>query len=154
MASANGIEVRIDIDVDAPARRVWDALVDWDNQGAWMLYTTVRATTQQGRGVGARIEARTGFGRFTIVDPMVITVWQPPVRCVVRHTGAVLRGVGVFEVEPLTPTHSRLVWSEQLSPPLGVAGRLVWQAAAPSLRHGLRRSLQRFAALVEAADRA
>lgn len=154
MASPNGITVRVDVEIDAPARRVWDALVDWDNQGAWMLGTTVRTTALDGRGVGGRIEARTGVGRFAVLDTMVITVWQPPRRCVVRHTGFLVHGEGVFEVEPLETTRSRLVWSERLRAPLGPAGKLAWYAVGPAFRHGLRRSLKRLAALVEAADRA
>src|SRR4051795_713007 len=47
------------VDVDAPPEQVWAALVDWDRQGEWVLFTDVRAVGDA-RGVGGRFDAVTG----------------------------------------------------------------------------------------------
>jgi len=143
-------EFMASVDVDAPHAAVWDALVDWDRQGEWMLATTVRATSAHGRGVGGGIEARTGAGPVGFVDTMVITVWEPPNRCVVEHTGRVVRGHASFEVLPLPDARSRVVWREVIDVPGGRAGRVLWPLVAVPSSLGVRWSLRRFARQVAA----
>ncbi|MFZ0325487.1 MAG: SRPBCC family protein [Actinomycetes bacterium] len=138
-------EVVVAVEVDAPPEVVWDAVTDWPRQSQWMLGTTVRATTAGGVGLGGGIEAYTGIGRVGFLDPMVITEWDPPRRCVVRHTGRVVRGDGVFEVLALPLGRSRFVWSEVLQIPGGWLGRLGWPVVAPAFVLGVRRSLQSLA---------
>jgi len=133
-------------DVNAPAERVWSALVDWDRHDAWMLLT--RATG--GAAVGESIEAFTGIGRFGFLDRMTIVVWEPPHRAVVRHTGRVVRGSGAFEVRELSAGRSTVVWSEWVDLPLGVLGRAGWPLVRPLLRVGVSFSLRRLARYVEA----
>jgi hypothetical protein len=142
-------EITIDVIVDAPPEAVWDAVTDWPRQSEWMLGTTVRATDQDGVGVGGGIEAFTGVGRLGFLDTMVITEWDPPRRCVVDHTGRVVRGLGVFEVFALPDGRSRFVWSEELDLPLGVLGRLGWPLVRPGFAWGVRRSLEALARDVE-----
>ncbi len=133
-------------DVDAPAQRVWDLLTDWDQHDRWMLLTSASG----GRAEGAQIEAFTGIGRVGLRDPMTIVVWDPPQRCVVRHTGRIVRGSGAFEVRELGPSRSRIVWSEWLDLPLGPVGRLGWLLVRPLARFGVALSLRRLARLVGA----
>ena len=133
--------VSLAVDVAAPAQQTWDAAVDWDRQGEWMLGTRVSG----GHGVGARVEAFTGLGRLGFLDTMTITAWVPPYRCEVLHTGRVVRGTGVFEVVDLGDGRSRFVWSEVLDLPLGLLGRLGWPLVRPLFLAGVRRSLARFA---------
>jgi uncharacterized protein YndB with AHSA1/START domain len=142
--------VRVDVLVEAPVEAVWAAVVDWDRQSEWILGTTVRATTNGGLGLGACVEAYTGVGPLGFLDTMVITEWEPPVRCIVLHTGRVVRGTGAFEVFALPGGRSRFVWSEQLDLPLGRLGRLGWPLARPALMAGVRASLSRLARTVEA----
>lgn len=146
-------ELVLAVEVDAPAERVWARLVDWDRQGAWMLGTRVRGTARDGQGVGGGIEAFTGVGPLGFLDTMVVTQWEPPRRCVVRHTGRVVRGAGAFEVEPLDEGRCRFVWSEWFDPPLGALGQLGFLAVRPLLRAGLELSLRRFARLAGDAGR-
>jgi carbon monoxide dehydrogenase subunit G len=141
-------ELTVTVEVDAPPRRVWDALVDWDHQGDWMIGTRVRATAQGGVGVGGRLEAFTGIGPLGLLDTMVITEWDPPRRCVVRHTGRLIRGEGIFAVEELPGARSRVRWTELLDLPLGAAGRAGWSLVRPAARAALLHSLRRFAARV------
>jgi hypothetical protein len=139
-------ELVVTADVDAPAQDVWDLLTDWDQHDRWMLLTSASG----GRAEGAQIEAFTGLGRVGLRDPMTIVVWDPPLRCVVRHTGRIVRGSGAFEVRELAPSRSRIVWSEWLDLPLGPVGRLGWLLVRPLARFGVALSLRRLARLVEA----
>jgi hypothetical protein len=137
------VEVTARIQVPAPPERTWRAVVDWPAQGEWMLATRVRGD----HGLGARVVARTGIGPVRFTDTMVITSWEPPHRCVVAHTGRVVRGAGVFEVVP-AGTGSEFRWTERLDLPLGAAGRWAWRLARPLARRGMGLSLRRFARLV------
>ncbi|HMA46775.1 MAG TPA: SRPBCC family protein [Frankiaceae bacterium] len=139
-------ELVLTVDVDAPPATVFAAATDWAGQGEWMLGTRVRPTHRGGVGVGGRVTAFTGAGRLGFLDPMEITVWEPPRRCLVRHLGGVVRGAGAFEVEELPDGRSRFVWSEWLELPLGVLGQLGWLLVRPAAVAGVRRSLRRFAA--------
>lgn len=139
-------ELVVTADVRAPAQALWDVLTDWDLHDRWMLLTSASG----GRAEGASIAAFTGVGRLGISDPMTIVVWEPPRRCVVRHTGRIVRGSGAFEVQDLGPERSRVVWSEWLDLPLGIVGRLGWLVVRPLTRLGVAASLRRLARLVEA----
>jgi hypothetical protein len=141
--------IAVDVLVDAPPQLVWDAVTDWPRQSEWMLGTTVRATDLGGVGVGGGIEAFTGVGKAGFLDTMVITEWDPPRRCVVRHTGAVVKGLGIFEVLALPGNRSRFVWAEELDLPLGVLGRMGWPVVRPGFAWGVRRSLQKLARDIE-----
>jgi hypothetical protein len=100
-----------------------------------------------GQGVGATVTARTGLGPVGFTDTMVITEWHPPHRCVVRHTGRLVRGTGVFEVAS-KGTMSEFSWTEQLRLPSRVPGRLArWLAGVPG-RWVMDTSLRRFRRLV------
>ena len=132
-------------EVAAPVERVWDVLTDWDVHDRWMLLTRA----QGGKAEGATISAFTGIGRVGFLDTMVITVWEPPHRAVIRHTGKLVRGSGAFEVEAVRPGVSRVVWSEWVDLPFGVLGRLGWPLGRPVLRALIQYSLRRFARYVE-----
>ena len=58
-------------------------LTDWDVHDRWMLLTRAEG----GRAEGETISAFTGVGPVGFLDTMMITVWEPPPRAVVRHTG-------------------------------------------------------------------
>lgn len=134
-------------DVDAPAEQVWEVLTDWAVHDRWMLLTHAEGD----RAEGGEIRAFTGVGRIGFLDTMRITVWEPPRRAVVRHTGKVVRGSGAFEVEDLGGGRSRVVWSEWVLLPLGVVGQLAWPVARIPLRLLLQASLRRLARYVVAA---
>ena len=145
------VTLTLTVDVDAPVEDTWRAAVDWDRQGEWVLGTTVRATARGGAGVGGGLEAFTGVGRVGFLDTMEITAWEPPHRCEVLHTGRVVRGTGLFEVQERPRGRSRFVWQETLDLPLGVVGRLGWPLVRPLFAAGVRSSLKRFARMVESA---
>ena len=140
----------VDQIIAAPPQIVWDAVTDWGAQSDWVLATKVVAGHGNGHGVGGQLEAFTGFGRLGVRDPMTVIEWNPPWRCVVKHRGDVVRGLGIIEVLALPAGRSRLVWAEDLELPLGLVGTLGWPAARPLAAWGIRRSLRTFARLVEA----
>ena len=139
-------EVVVTTVVAAEAEEVWEALTDWPLHDKWMLFTRASG----GSGVGSTIEAFTGLGPLGILDTMTIVVWEPPRRCVVRHTGRVVRGSGAFEVLDLGGGYSRIIWSEWLDLPLGRLGRAGWPLAVPFVKAGVAFSLRRLARYVEA----
>jgi len=137
------VEITSRVLVPAEPGELWRLAMDWPRQGDWMLGTHVSG----GQGVGATVTARTGLGPVAFTDTMVITEWYPPHRCVVRHTGRVVRGTGVFEVAPVG-TMSEFAWTERLRLPSRVPGRLArWLAGGPG-RWMMDASLRRFRRLV------
>jgi hypothetical protein len=133
------VEVTSRVLVPAEPAELWRLAMDWERQGEWMLGTRVSG----GQGVGAAVTARTGLGPVGFMDTMVIAQWYPPHRCVVRHTGRVVRGTGVFEVSPRGPV-SEFAWTERLWLPGPVPGWLArWLAAGPG-RWLMDASLRRF----------
>lgn len=142
-------ELVLRVQVQAPPQVVWEAITDWEHQGEWMLGTTVRPTHRDGRGVGGRFEAWTGIGPVGFLDTMDITTWDPPWRCLVRHTGSVVRGAGAFEVQDLGTGRSDFVWSEWLELPLGRVGQVGWLLVRPFAAVGVQLSLRRFARWAE-----
>ena len=150
---APSLEVSARTRVRATPERVWLVAMDWSRQGEWIPATQVHG----GMGVGAQVVARTAVGPVGFTDTMIITDWDPPRRCVVRHTGKVVRGDGIFEVIP----HGELTefrWTELVELPLpaalqrGVARRatqfLGRRAVAPLARRSLQHALTRLARLL------
>jgi uncharacterized protein YndB with AHSA1/START domain len=137
------------LEIDARPERVWAAVTDWERQGEWMFATDVRTVGGEARRLHGRMVARTGLslpgGRHVgVVDTMVITEWDPPRRVVVQHTGRVVRGPGIVEIEP----HGDGVvftWTERLHPPFGLLGEILATLIRPFFLAGVRFSLRRFA---------
>ena len=140
------------VDVALPAQAVWAAAVDWERQGRWLPLTKVQIVSAgPGGGLGTRIVARTGFGPLAVADRMTVTQWDPPRRATVAKTGRVMRGSAWFEVHPLGPDRSRLVWGEVLTPPpLGPLARPVGVLLELGTRAFFHLALRRFAAEVTA----
>jgi len=141
------VEITWRVAISADPERVWKAAVDWPSQHRWMWGTRVRG----GHALGASVVARTSIGRAGFTDTMVITEWAPPRRCVLRHTGRVVRGLGILEVVGQAES-CHLEWTERLQLPLGPVGRLGWPVVRPLVRWGLDSSLRRFKRLIEGAD--
>ena len=138
-------ELVLSVDVDAEPPVVWRALTDWHRQGEWMIATTVRPTYRDGQGAGGQLEARTGLGPLAVVDSMTITAWEPPYRCLVRHTGRAIAGAAAFEVAQLPGGRSRFTWAEWLELPMGALGQAGFLVVRPLVAAGIRRSLRQFA---------
>jgi hypothetical protein len=148
------VELRASVDVDAAPERVFAAMTDWARQGEWMPGTRVTAVKGRGDAVGDEILARTALpagrlGRVGFDDRMRITGWERPVRCEVLHLGRVVRGAGVFLVQPREDGGSRYTWIEWVEPPLGLLGQAGLRLGRRTTELALRAALRRFARWVE-----
>ena len=141
--------IELEVLVQAPALQVWNAITNWQAQSDWMLGTKVWPVNGYGTGVGGQIEAFTGIWRIGFLDTMEITAWNPPTKCDVLHTGRVVRGTGTFEVVATSDSTSKFIWSENLDLPLGVIGKVGFTIVKPGFIYGVRKSLEKFADLVE-----
>jgi carbon monoxide dehydrogenase subunit G len=139
------VAVHAAVDVEAPAERVWEVLVDWQRHGEWVPFTRAEGGAEE----GASVEAWTGVGTVGFLDTMVISDWEPPTRVTVRHTGRLVRGEGRFDLLDLPGGRCRVTWSELVDLPLGAAGRAGWIAVGPFARLMLRTALGRLAKLFE-----
>ena len=137
------------IDIQAPALSVWNGITNWPAQGKWMMGTKVHSLDGDGHAQDARIEAFTGIGKLGFLDTMTITLWEPPLRCDVVHTGKVVRGTGTFQVTSIHEHASRFLWAEDLEIPLGIVGKLGFSLIKPFFIWGIKKSLAKFAHLVE-----
>ncbi|MFN2495955.1 MAG: SRPBCC family protein [Pseudonocardiaceae bacterium] len=139
------VNLTLRVDVDVAPETVFAAATDWERQNEWILGTTVRIRGGDGRSVGSEVVAVTGVRGMGVTDSMRITEWDAPHRCEVRHTGWVVRGVGIFAVAPRGPDSATFEWTERLELPFGALGRRSWSLVQPVFRWGLQRSLDRFA---------
>jgi uncharacterized protein YndB with AHSA1/START domain len=142
------------MEIDAPPERVWAAVTDWTRQGEWMFATDVREVSGPARRLHGRMVARTGLPlpggrRLGVVDTMVITEWDPPRRVVVQHTGRIVRGPGIVEIEP-RGDGVLFTWTERLHPPFGLLGEIGAVLIRPFFVAGVRFSLRRFARFARA----
>lgn len=134
----------------APIEKVWAEIENWSGQGTWMLSTTVWLTSDQRTGVGTTIAAFTGpfhkrypaFSTFGLLDTMKVTVWEPPTRCEVVHTGAPLKGTGIFLLEAESSNSCLFHWSETIE-----IHRALFLLGAPFIWLGVKISLWRFSRL-------
>jgi uncharacterized protein YndB with AHSA1/START domain len=114
MASNSKNTLAIQVHYDAPIEKVWAKIADWSSQGEWMVATRVWVTSEISEGVGTSIAAFTGpshriypaFSFLGLLDNMTVTLWEPPHRCDVIHTGKILKGTGTFQLESTSPHSS------------------------------------------------
>jgi hypothetical protein len=144
VAVSSPLEIVARVRVRADADRVWRTATDWSRQHEWIWATRVRG----GQGLGATVTGWTGLGPVGFTDTMVITEWDPPRRCVVEHTGRLIRGAGIFEVRADGP-ESEFGWTEDLVLPLPPAlGRVAAAVIRPVAERALTAALRRFARIV------
>ncbi|WP_433129181.1 SRPBCC family protein [Micromonospora sp. CA-240977] len=141
-------EVTATVIVDAPAERVFAALLAWDRQSDWIPFTRVRVVEGDGRE-GSRVEAVTALGRAVLRDEMRVIRVDEPYEIGVVHYGQLLRGPGVLRCTQLGRDRTQVVWHEWFHLPGGRAGRLAWPVLWPGSKLGLTQALKRFARLVE-----
>lgn len=139
------VELSLFVDIKASQKEVFDKVVDWENQGDWMLGTKVSRTKNNGHGVGGEINAWTGLWKFGFNDPMVFTNWVEPKVVDVLHTGKIVKGTGSMVVEKVDENNSKFIWSESIILPLGIIGKIGWIFIKPFFKAGIKYSLNKFA---------
>lgn len=151
--------------VAAPRDVVWDVLVDWERQPAWMVDArAVHVLGTQREGVGVVLRCPTRVLGWTVQDLLRVTAWEPRRRLEIVHLGRIITGSGGFELEDrpddddgaVGPAPGRGVagtvvrWWEEVDPPLGALGELVAsRGLLPVLRRIFGRSLRNLAAVAE-----
>ena len=143
MDETSSCHAEASVELPLAPQDAWDAVMDWERQSRWMLFTRVWATGQGGTGVGGGVAARTSVGGVGFTDDMVITQWDPPRECTVKHLGKVVRGTGTFSITSATTSGSTFTWSEDVVPPLGRVGVVGWAVVRPGFEWMMRVSLRR-----------
>ena len=140
MNNSIAITVKLPVSID----KAWDSIQDWESQSNWMLLTKVWVTSKIRKGIGTEIEAFTGLVPskkfFGILDSMRVTQWNPPYSCEVLHTGKIIKGTGLFQLEKINEEETLFHWSE-----IVIAPRALFFLIFPGLYLGVRISLSRFA---------
>ena len=141
------VRLSVSVPVAAPVEAVFAGMVDLAAQDEWMLGTRLFALAGDipVPRVGSRLAALTGLSGLGVLDLMEVTVYDPPRRWETRHTGGVIKGRGIFTVDPAGPGACVATWGEEVELPLGRLGRIGWVVARPAIAWGLRRSLERLA---------
>ena len=140
MNNSIAITVKLPVSID----KAWDSIQDWESQSNWMLLTRVWVTSEIRKGIGTEIEAFTGLVPskkfFGILDSMRVTQWNPPYSCEVLHTGKIIKGTGLFQLEKINEEETLFHWSE-----IVIAPRALFFLIFPGLYLGVRISLSRCA---------
>lgn len=146
------VSVGAAVTVPVDSERAFSELVDAEGQGRWMFGTTIYPVdgAAASPSVGSRLVAFTGIAGLGILDVMEVTEHVPGQRWVVAHHGRVIRGSGIFTVEPRTGNQCVVRWTEDLELPFGILGRIGWPLVRPGVKWGLQHSLKKFAALLRA----
>ena len=135
----------------APRALVWDLLTDWERQPEWMVDAeAVEVVSARREGVGVTLRCPTDLFGVTVEDVMRVTRWEEQRRVDVVHLGRIIVGTGVFELHDGPGGTTRIVWWEEIDPPLGAVGR--WGAeriVLPLIRRIFQRSLTQLAGLAE-----
>ena len=105
-------------DFDAPAKVVWDELVDWAGHARWIPATRVEVAPGDPLAVGAEFTAWTGAGPLALKDHMRVAQvdWEDTTSsgtCTVDKLGPILIGTAGFTVTP-QGDGARLEWLEDV----------------------------------------
>ncbi|WP_405103114.1 SRPBCC family protein [Micromonospora sp. NBC_01412] len=141
-------EVTATVIVNAPAERVFAALVAWERQSDWIPFTTVKVVEGDG-GEGSLVEAVTALGPAVLRDEMRVVRVDAPYEVGVVHCGRLLRGPGVLRCTQIEGGRTQVVWHEWFHLPGGTAGRVAWPVLWPGSKVSLTQVLKRFGRLVE-----
>lgn len=130
---------------DAPARTVWDELVDWEAHAAWIPMTKMDVAPGDPTAVGATFTATTGIGPLAMPDRMEVVRcdWDNSTSsgdCEVTKLGPVLTGTAGFTVSP-DGTGAVLDWVEDVQVPYTpqFLAPVVARMGAAGFKLGMRR---------------
>lgn len=134
--------------IRAPRERAWAELADLEDQPRWMHDAKrIRVLTPGPPGVGTRAEADVRILGVGVLDPVLVTAWEPPSRFAIAHVGR-FAGAGEITLADEGGTATEVTWRETLRAPLlpHVGGLLL----GPLLRRVFQADLERLRDLVEA----
>lgn len=135
--------VTVSVIVPAPITDVWDDLSRLEAHSEWMAdAASIRFEGDQRSGLGTQMVVETKVGPLRTSDRLEFIEWDPPQRMQVRHNG-IVRGTGAFALSEEAPG-TRFTWSENLSFPWFLGGRMAAIVAAPVLRRIWKGNLERY----------
>lgn len=131
----------------------FEAMVDLAAQQRWMIATRLYPLEADAPvpQVGSRVAAFTGVGGLGFLDTMTVTAYEPPHRWVVDKDGQLLRGIGTMQVTPVSGG-CRASWTNELTLPFGILGRLAFPVIRPVAELALRACLQRMARMLRTGE--
>lgn len=140
--------IQVAIDIGRSPADVWRVVEPVETHVEWMQDAVrIDFTTDQHRGVGTRFVCRTKVGPMALDDHMEITAWQEPTAdelglIGVTHSG-LISGSGRFELSPADGgSRTNFAWTEELTFPWWLGGRLGARVGAPVLTWVWRRNLR------------
>jgi uncharacterized protein YndB with AHSA1/START domain len=112
------IEFTVPYRFEAPAKPVWDELVDWAGHAAWIPATRVEVAPGDPTAPGATFTAWTGIGKLSLEDRMRVVScdWDDASQsgaCEVEKLGPILLGRAAFTVTA-DGDGARLEWVEDV----------------------------------------
>jgi hypothetical protein len=129
----------------APARVVWDELIDWKAHEQWVPMTRVEVGPGDPHQVGATFTAWTGPWKLALKDMMrVVTLdWiedDQHGHCEVDKLGPVLKGRAGFTVRP-SGSGSEVAWVEDVTVPYvpRILTPIVAKLGAAGFRLGMKK---------------
>lgn len=140
-------ELRTEIEIDAPAERVWEVLMDFDSYPAWNPFiTSLSGEARRGATLTARLEPPDGRGMT--FKPAVVRVEAPMEFRWLGHflVPRIFDGEHIFELHP-SDSGTRFVQREEFGGLL-VAPMLRWIGA--NTRRGFEEMNQALKERVEA----
>lgn len=102
--------------VGAAPEHVWRLLTTFSAHGRWIPLTSITTDPGEPR-VGWGFTGRSGRGPIRLVDPMVVTLWEPPNHVHLVKLGPVLLGWADIGVEPVAGG-AEVTWAEEIRPPV------------------------------------
>jgi hypothetical protein len=149
--SRRGSSIEVSTLIEASPDDIWDDVEDISSHAEWMTdAVAIRFTGDRTSGVGTTFECDTAVGPFRLTDLMEVTEWHPGRAMGVRHVG-VVRGDGVFRIEPVGDRATRFTWTEELAFPWWMGGRIGGMVGTPVLRRMWRKNLRALKDRVEGA---
>lgn len=139
------IHLELAVLIDATTATVWQELKAIQRHVTWMRDAEqITFVSTDHEGLAAAFDCVTRVGPFRTTDRMRVSAWEPD-RCLgIEHHGAVT-GAGRFTLEPDgSAAQTRMTWTEVLTFPWWMGGRVGEVAARPILRRIWRSNLERF----------
>lgn len=128
------------VDITAPLADVWQAVSDLATHDRWMADAeSIVFLSDTRSGVGTVMQVRTVVGPFRTTDVMEVTEWEDGRAIGVSHAGLV-KGSGRFTLAPVAGA-TRFTWTEELTFPAWLGGRVTAFLAKPVLGLIWRRNL-------------
>lgn len=146
------IDFTVSHQFDAPARVVWDEMIDWPSHGKWIPATRVEVDSDGSQVEGSEITGYTGYWKLMLVDRMRISAmhWDEATgegTCEVEKLGPVLTGRAGFVVSPSTDGSS-VDWFEEVTVPY--LPNLLTPVVSKLSAQGFSLGMRRLAKIVEA----